>query len=163
MSLKRLIRHLLMTHWRVRRAFSQSTLQAIEAAIAKAEQSHGGEIRFAVEGELDPQALWNDVTPRARALQLFGGLGVWDTADNNGVLIYLLLADRDVEIVADRGFSGKITSEEWAAVCRSMEQAFGSGEFRRGALDGIAATSALIARHYPSRDRDELANAPVVM
>src|SRR5690242_19230005 len=105
-----------MNRSRVRKAFPESALRDIESAIAAAEESDGGEIRFAVEGELTNAALWNDLSPRARAVQVFGELGVWDTEQNNGVLLYVLLADRDVEIVADRGFAGKVSDAEWNAV-----------------------------------------------
>lgn len=162
-SLARVFRHLLMNGWRARSAFPQRTLGAIEAAIAAAEQNHGGEIRFAVESELSTAALIRDVKPRDRALQVFGELGVWNTEHNNGVLLYVLLADRDVEIIADRGYEGKVTASEWSEVCAAMERAFRDGAFERGAVDGVAAISKLIARHYPTKDRDELPNAPAMI
>ena len=102
----RLIRHATATHWRTRMLFSGATLDAIEQAIARAELTHAGEIRFAVETALAPLHILNGVTPRGRALDVFAHLRVWDTEHNNGVLIYVQVADRDVEIVADRGFEG---------------------------------------------------------
>jgi uncharacterized membrane protein len=161
-SLSRLFNHFLMTGWYARRRFPPSTLSAIEAAIATAERKHGGEIRFAVESELSTSALLQDLSPRARALQVFGELGVWDTEHNNGVLIYVLLADHDVEIVADRGFTDKVSAAEWTAVCTTIEKEFRGGAFERGALAGIAAVSALVARHFPYTGRNELSNAPIV-
>jgi uncharacterized membrane protein len=152
-----------MTRFHVARAFPKRVLNSIEQAIEAAEKSHGGEIRFAVERELTTAALLRNVTPRQRAVRLFGELGVWDTENNNGVLIYVLLADQVVEIVADRGFAGKVSDQEWSRACQVMEQSYRKGEFERGSVDGIAATSALIARHYPTADRNEQSNAPVVL
>ena len=152
-----------MNRSRVRSAFPESALKNIEAAIAAAEGTHGGEIRFAVEGELDNAALWQDLSPRARAIQMFGELGVWDTELNNGVLVYVLLADHDVEIVADRGFAGKVSDAEWTDVCTKIEQLYRVGEFERGTLEGIAAIGKLIGRHYPATDANELPNSPTLL
>jgi hypothetical protein len=162
-SLRRFVRHALMTRFHVQRAFPKRVLEAIEGAIGVAEKTHGGEIRFALERELSTQDLLRNVAPRQRAIELFGQLGVWDTADNNGVLIYVLLADHDVEIVADRGFTGCISDAEWAHVCHLIEQAYHRGEFERGTLEGIAAVGALVARHYPVADRNEQSNAPLIL
>jgi uncharacterized membrane protein YgcG len=162
-SLSRLFRHFLMTRWRVRNIFTNRALNEIEQAISAAEKSHGGEIRFAVEGELHTVDLLRNLSPRARAGQVFAQLGVWDTEHNNGVLIYVLLADRAVEIVADRGYAGKVDAADWRHVCHVMEQAFRRGEFTQGVLDGVAAVSKLIARPFPTRDRDELPNRPAML
>src|SRR5687767_441551 len=105
----------------VRRAFPAHDLQAIEKAIAKSEKRHGGEIRFAVEAALDVPALLRGQSAHGRALEVFSELRVWDTEANNGVLIYLLLADRDVEIVADRGVNRRVGPQGWEAACREME------------------------------------------
>ena len=162
-AFSRLLRHFLMTRWRVRQTFPKRTLQSIEAAITTVEKNHGGEIRVAIEGELSTADLWRNLSPRERAVQVFGQLGVWDTEHNNGVLIYVLLADRDVEIVADRGYASKVSDAEWAQVCHAIEQAFRGGEFERGMVDGIAAAGKLVARHFPHRDRDELPNRPAML
>lgn len=162
-SLARIFRHFLMTRSRVRSVFSERILRSIEAAIASAEKTHGGEIRFAVEGELHTHDLLGNLSPRARAHQVFAQLGVWDTENNDGVLIYVLLADRDVEIVADRGYRGKVSDADWTAVCSRIEQSFRSGAYERGVLDGIEATSKLIAQHYPVASRDELSNSPALL
>lgn len=159
----RLARHLFSTGWLLRRAFDAATLQAIEQAITDTEGRHGGEIRFAVEASVSALDLMRGVTPRQQALHVFARLGVWDTAANNGVLIYVSWADRDVEIVADRGFNGRVSEQEWADVCRRMEQAFARGAPRQAIVDGIQAVGALIARHFPATDRDELPNRPVVL
>ena len=156
-------RHLFTTGWGMRRAFDGATLAAIEQAIADTERGHGGEIRVAVEASRGAIALMRGVTPRQHAVHAFARLGMWDTDANNGVLIYVLWADRDVEIVADRGFNGRVTDEEWAQVCHQMEQAFARGAAREAVVAGIRAVGALIARHFPAVDRDELPNRPVLL
>jgi hypothetical protein len=162
-EMKRLLSHLTTTRWQVRRAFPERVLGAIEAAIRAAEKNHGGEIRFAIEGDLPTLDVLRRCSPRERALQVFAHLGVWDTHANNGVLIYVLYADRDVEIVADRGFNNLVSSEEWTRVCSKMETLFRAGDFERGVAEGIAAVSHLIARHFPTTDRNELPDRPVML
>jgi uncharacterized membrane protein YgcG len=161
--LQRMLRHLVTPDWVLRRAFDAPTLRAIEQAISDAERSHGGEIRFAVEASASPLELMRGVTPRHQAMQAFAHLGVWDTEANNGVLIYVSWADRDVEIVADRGFNGRVTVQEWAEVCQRMEQSFARGSPRQAIIEGVQAVAALIARHFPTTDRDELPNRPVLL
>jgi uncharacterized membrane protein len=129
--------------------FPAATLDAIEQAIKRAELTHAGEIRFAIETALTPRHILNDVTPRAHALEVFSHLRVWDTDANNGVLIYVQLADRNVEIVADRGFQGRVSPAEWEAVCRLMEEHFRAGRFQVGAIAGVDAIGNLLARHFP--------------
>ncbi len=162
--MNRTLRHLLATRWSLRRAFPPAALAAIEAAVRAGEREHSGEIRFAIEGGLDFRHLRAGHGSRERALALFAKLRVWDTAQNNGVLIYLLLADRDIQIVADRGFAGRVRAEEWERVCRAMEAELRAGQYEAGALAGIRRVSALIARHFPPRsgDRNELPDAPAV-
>ena len=166
MQLNRLMRHLAFSPWRVRAAFPHATLQAIASAIRAAERRHGGEIRFAVEGALDLPELWRDLSPRDRAIEVFSQLHVWDTEHNDGVLIYLLLADRDVEIVADRGIHRQTESMAWEQVCREMEDLLRRNQFKAAALQGVAGVSALLARHAPLRaddKRNELSDWPVVL
>ncbi len=161
----RLLNHLLMPRDRVRRAFPKATLAAIEAAIANAESAHGGELRFVVEGMMPLAALLRDATPRQRAVEVFARLRVWDTEHNNGVLIYVQLADRRVEVLADRGIAARVPQGEWDALCHAMEAAFKGGDYRRGALEAVAAASRLLARHFPkgAGRANELPNAPVVL
>lgn len=149
MRFGRLIRHAAATHWRTRMLFPASTLDAIEQAIGRVERAHSGEIRFAVETALTPLHILNELTPRARALEVFAHLRVWDTECNNGVLIYVQLADRTVQIVADRGFAGRVGPAEWESVCRLMEAHFRAGRFREGSIAGVDAIGALLARHFP--------------
>jgi uncharacterized membrane protein len=140
-------------------------LARIESAIAAVERQHAGEIRFAIETAFDLPDLWYGTTPRERALLVFGHLGVWDTEANNGVLIYVLMADHDVEIVADRAIAARVAQAEWDAVCRSMEGHFRAGRFAEGAEAGIAGVGALLARHFPGSgaDRNEQPDAPVFL
>jgi len=165
MSIARLLRHLLTPPWRVRLAFPPRTLHAIEAAIRECEKTHAGEIRFAVESDLHLFALLRGLSARARALDVFSQLRVWDTEHNNGVLIYLLLADHDVEIVADRGVHAHVGAEGWEKICRDMEALFREGKFEEGVLHGIRAVGAHLTRHYPAqgKGRNELEDKPVVL
>ncbi len=162
--LSRLRRHLFTTRAAVERAFPAATLAAIEAAISTSEQSHSAEIRFVLEPALDWRDLRDGMTPRARALQLFAELGVWDTAANNGVLVYVLYADRAIEIVADRGFS-PIETATWRALCAEAETAFRVGRFEAGSRALIERVGELAARRFPPQagDADELPNAPLIL
>ena len=165
MGIKRIGRHLLLNRWRVRRAFPRQALANIEKAIKASEALHGGQIRFAVEGALDGAPLFKNQSARARAIDVFARLGVWDTQQSNGVLIYLLLADRDVEIVADRGFNDKVQQAEWEKICRLMEAEFRAGNFEGGVLKGVTAVTQLLAKHFPpgGAHRNELPDKPVVL
>jgi len=165
MNAARSLRHLFATRWSTRRRFSPQALARIEAAIREVESDHAGEIRFVVETALDLSGLWHDVGPRHRALQVFGHLGVWDTAHNNGVLIYVLLADHIVEIVADRGIAAHVPQSEWDEVCREMERHYAAGRFSEGSVAGILGVGQLLARHFPGRrtGADELPNQPVLL
>jgi uncharacterized membrane protein len=165
MSIKRIGRHLIEHHWRVRRIFSQDVLKRIERAIKAGEATHCGQVRFVVEGALDGAPLFRNQSARSRALDVFSHLRIWDTEHNNGVLIYLLLADRDVEIVADRGIDAQVGTAGWRKICREMETAFGRGEFEAGVIGGIEAVSRELAKHFPptAHGRNELPDKPVVM
>jgi uncharacterized membrane protein len=165
MGIKRIGRHLVAHRWRVRRIFPPDVMAVIERAIKAGEATHSGQVRFVVEGALDGAPLFRDQPARARALDVFSQLRIWDTADNNGVLIYLLLADRDVEIVADRGIDAHVGAAGWEKICAAMETEFRSGQFERGVIKGIEAVSRLLAEHFPSHGggRNELPDAPVVI
>lgn len=165
MNLKRLLRHLTLPPWLLRRGFTPTTLHAIEAAIRVSEQHHHGQIRFAVEESLSLSALWRGQTARERAVEVFADLHVWDTAQNNGVLIYLLLADRDVEIVADRGIHQLVDEGEWEAICRTIEAALHVGDTEGGVVRGIEAIGELLATHFPrgAAGANELPDVPVVL
>jgi uncharacterized membrane protein len=165
MSIGRIARHLVQHHWRAKRVFPQGVLDRIEQAIRQSEATHSGQVRFVVEGALDGGPLFSNQHARERALDLFSHLRMWDTAHNNGVLIYLLLADRDVEIIADRGIYAKVGAAGWETICRAMEAEFRSGQFERGVIGGIAAVSRELAKHFPpgGAHPNELPDAPVVM
>jgi uncharacterized membrane protein len=165
MSIKRIGKHLIEHHWRARRVFPPQVLSQIEQAIKAGEATHSGQVRFVVEGALDGKPLFTGQSARERALDLFSRLRIWDTAHNNGVLIYLLLADRKVEIVADRGIDAKVGAAGWAKICKAMETDFKAGNFSGGAIKGIAAVSQQLAKHFPRHgaNPNELPDAPVVM
>jgi uncharacterized membrane protein len=162
--LRRLWRHLSTTRARAARAFPPATLAAIEAAIVASERRHAAEIRFVLEPALAWHEIRDGLAPRARALQLFAELGVWDTAANNGVLIHVLYADHAIEIVADRGFAS-VAPAEWIGLCADAEAAFRAGRFEAGALALIERVSLLAADCFPTRgdDADELPNAPLCL
>lgn len=165
MDMKRIAKHLMAAKWSVNRAFPGDTLTAIDKAIKASEAMHRGEIRFAVEGALQIEPLLRGQTARERAIDVFSQLRIWDTEGNNGVLIYLLLADRDVEIVADRGIDAKVGAEEWERICRKMESAFRQGNFEAGVVGGIQEVTRHLAEHFPpiGGDRNELPDKPVVL
>jgi uncharacterized membrane protein len=163
MDLPRTLRHLLASRVATRRGFSAAVLQSIEAATAAAESRSSGEIRFVVETAFDLPELWAGLTPRERALRTFSDLQLWDTELRNGVLIYVLMADRDVEIVADRGAARFISREDWEGVCRIMEQHFRERRFGEGARAGVEAVGRLLERHFPGDKRDELPNQPALL
>jgi uncharacterized membrane protein len=146
----RVLPHLLMPRVTLGRRFPAATLTAIETAISVSERQHRAEIRFVIEVALDVWCLWRVGTVRKRALEVFAELGVWNTAERNGVLLYVLLAERRVEIVADQGFEGRITEAEWRHCCTLIEREFGIGLWRDGALRGIEAVTALLVREFPA-------------
>lgn len=164
-NMKRILRHLLSTHWQVKRAFPHTTLAAIEQEIKASEAAHIGEIRFAVEGALSGSPLYLDQSARERAIDIFSQLRMWDTDYRNGVLIYLLLADHSVEIVADRGMHAKTGAPQWERICRGMEAAFREGRYEQGVIDGIGAVNHLLTKHFPSNgtSRNELPDKVVVL
>ena len=151
----RFIRHMFSHPWQVKRHFSAEALRTIEKAIAASEKKHAGEIRFVVEAGLHPYEIVFKKSPKARAIELFGRLNIWDTEHNNGVLIYLLLADRDVEIVADRGIHQHVAHDGWEAICKQMEAMFRRGEFEAGVLLGIDKISATLQNHYHIRGKQK--------
>jgi uncharacterized membrane protein len=163
MALLRVLRHLVYPDWLARLAFPPAAMARIETAIAASEARHRGEIRFAVEASLAPLPLVRGLTARDRALEVFSQLRVWDTEENNGVLIYLLLADRDVEILADRGIARVVPHDDWEAICRAMEQRFRVKHYEEGVLLGIAEIDRRLVQHFPrlGDDTNELPDRPV--
>lgn len=166
MSSLRLLRHLAIPGWAARRGFTKEALSKIEQAIGASEQKHDGELRFVVEASLPLHYLIpKSLKTRQRAEDLFSLLRVWDTVHNSGVLIYVQLIDRRIEIVADRGISSKVAQSEWDAICRAMEQSFKDEDFAEGALQAIARITLLLAKHFPARgvNPNELPDKPVVL
>ena len=161
----RIWRHLTTEHWSARRAFPPSVLDRIRAAIAAGEKRHAGQVCFAVEAALPLPLVLKGERPRERAIEVFSRLRVWDTEHNSGVLVYVLLADRDVEVVADRGIHARVGDAAWQKICRTMEAAFGERRFADGAVAGIEAISALLAEHFPraAAGDNELSDQPVIL
>ena len=159
------MRHLFTDHWSVRRAFPPAVMRAIRDKIEEQDRRHGGELRFAVEASLPLLNLWRLQDARSRAVELFGQLRVWDTEHNSGVLIYLLLADKRVEIVADRGIHNRVGDTAWEAICAEMQGSFAAGRFEQGVSFGVAAISDLLATHFPPAKEhpNELPDDPLVV
>ena len=150
----------------VRRLFPQATLDAIHHAIAAGEKRHRGEVCFAIEQTMPWRDLARGRSARERAQDVFAQLRVWDTQHNSGVLIYLLVAEHAMEIVADRGIAARVDQAEWQRICDRMRERFAAGDYERGVIDGVNAVSDLLASHFPddgSASRNELGDAPVVL
>ncbi len=165
MKIKRIVKHWLVTQGQTRRAFPRSALASIENAIKVSERAHVGQIRFVVEGALDGMPLVKGQSARERAIEVFSHLRVWDTEHNNGLLIYVLLADRAVEIVADRGINAKVSAHEWNKVCQQMQTAFLQSNFEGGMVSGVQAVTQHLVRHFPAdgRSGNELPDTPVLL
>lgn len=141
-----------MTSARVRRAFSASALRQIEQAISASEATHAGEIRFVVEGALDGLPLLRGQTARERAIELFARLHVWDTEHNNGVLIYVLLAERAIELVADRGVARFVDAAVWRDTVARLGVALRQDRFEDGLTQALQEVSAVLVAHFPAAD-----------
>jgi len=165
MRAKRLLRHIFTTRLQLKKAFPQSALHDIEAAIKASERQHSGELRFVVEVSLDPLSVMEGETPRMRAIELFSNLRIWDTEHNCGMLIYVLIADHAVEIVADRGIHKKVGEAEWTRICHDMEAAFRDKQYRDGVLTGIKGVTGHMNNHFPAHgdDKNELSDRPIVL
>lgn len=165
MSIARLMKHLLTPPWLARRPFGRALVDEIGCAVAVSESRHCGELRFVVEGPLPMAQAWHGVSARQRAAELFASQGVWDTEENSGILIYLQLVDRRVEILADRGIAARVPQAEWDAICRAMEAAFKTGDYRGGALAAVARASNLLVEHFPAAaaNPNELPDQPLVL
>jgi uncharacterized membrane protein len=163
MNIARLVRHL-VSAGTARRRFSDDALDATQKAIATGEARHRGQVCFAIEGALPFGELLRGRNARERAHELFAHLRVWDTEHNSGVLIYVLIADRAIEIVADRGIASRVAEPEWLAVCAQLRERFAAGDFQSGAIAAVEAVNAILARHFPGAGRpvaNELPDRPV--
>lgn len=165
MTLARVFRHLFTTSFSAGRAFPAHVMKVIEREIRATESTHRGEIVFAVQSALDLWPVLRGQSARERAIDVFSELRVWDTEHNNGVLIFLLLADRDVEIVADRGIHVRCGPQVWEEICQRMEAEFRAGRFEEGVTLGVRVIGEHLARHFPGddADRNELPDKPVVL
>jgi uncharacterized membrane protein len=165
--LARLWRHRWIDDAEVRRKLPADMLERLARRVAASERRHSGEVRICVEAGMPSSYLWRDAPARERAVMVFGKLRVWDTEHNNGVLIYLLLAEHAIEIVADRGINRHVTPAEWAAMAQRMGAAFREGRFEDGLTQALEEVSALLVAHFPlaedAPDRNELPDAPVVL
>lgn len=166
--LKRYFAHVLMTPMTVRRHFNAGVLAHIEAAISAGERGHTGQVRFVVEAELSTVALWHDISARQRAKALFAKLGIWNTEQNNGVLLYVLLADRKVEIIADRAIDRAVGHPAWDAIVKQIDAHFARDEFEAGAITGITQIHAQLRQHFPHDSShearsNEQSDAPIVL
>ncbi len=164
-AIKRWFLHTFIPPWRWRLAFSAAVLKDIEMAVKQSERQHRGELRFAIENALAPAWVWRGMSARQRATDVFSNLRVWDTEENSGVLIYLLLADKEVHIVADRGIARRVPQAEWDAVAQAMQNAFRQGDFRSGSIEGIERITRMLAMHFPpgADNPNELSNKPVII
>lgn len=163
--LKRIFSHLFIFPSTVSRRFPKDALRRIEAAITASEAMHSGEIRFAVELNLPIFDVLSKKSAKQRAIEVFSQLHVWDTEQNNGVLIYLLMADHDFEILADRSIHHHAGNQVWEHICQEMESLFRQGRFEAGVLHGISKISELLVKHYPVNgpNENELPNAPIII
>jgi uncharacterized membrane protein len=163
--LKRFFLHVWMSPIILNRQFPASTLNAIGEAVATGEKLHRGQVRFVLEAELTTGQLWAGITARQRAIDVFSLMRVWDTEENNGVLVFLLLADRKVEIVADRGIHRHVGDERWRAICREIEHHYRKGDFTSGSVHGIQKISAELAFYFPAKGEhaNEQPDMPVVL
>lgn len=161
---QRIWRHWLHPRWRVAKHFPDSDLVRLSSGIGGSEKKHTGQIRFVIESNMDVATLWRETDPRTRAWQWFGELGVWDTAENCGVLVYVSFADHRVEIVADRGIAARVSDSEWQDVCDAMLFEFGQQHFVSGLQLGLTRTTDILAQHFPRHElgHDELSNEVVL-
>jgi uncharacterized membrane protein len=160
-----MLRHLVASFRPARSHFNTAVRTVIEQEITRAERTHSGEICFAVESALGPAMLWRGVSSRQRALQVFAQQGVWDTRANNGVLIYVLLADQAVELVADRGIAIHVPEPAWRALCAQVEALYRNGDYQDGSIAAIRGAARWLTLHFPpdGADRNELPNQPILL
>ena len=164
--MQRLLSNLFGSWFQLRRRFPMSLLDELTTAIGAGEREHLGEVRLALESRLPLRTVLDGVDARARAVQVFAQLRVWDTEHNTGVLLYLLMAERRIEIVADRGIAARVPQAQWDVICAGMRDCFARGQWREGSLQGIAAAHALLREHFPSDgidNPDELPDRPFVL
>ena len=165
MNVKRITQHLLFPKYRLRSLFNADTINLITLATKASERRHSGQICFAVEGSLSLSELMKNEAPRNRAIDVFSQLRVWDTECNNGVLIYVLLADKAVEIIADRGVNKVVDLSTWADVCKKVESNFSEGDFRKGSLIGIESVGVILENFFACNSslKNEIPDSPILL
>lgn len=163
--LKRLFRNGFVIPGAVERHFRPDSLKRIEQAIERSETTHFGEIRFIVESHLPFWDIFRKKTSMKRALEVFSLYRVWDTEQNNGVLIYFLLADHDFEVLGDRGIHQYIGQDGWEKICLEMERMIRTGDFEGGVIYGIEKITEVLAEHFPANgaNENELSNKPIIL
>jgi len=164
--LLRVLRHRMLDERDTRRAIGPAVVERLQQRVAASERRHSGEIRLCVEAGLPLSYLWRGLSARERAITLFGKLRVWDTAHNNGVLIYLLLAEHAIEIVADRGLNAVVGRTQWAGIVAGMREAFRSRRYEEGLNAAIDAIDALLGQHFALQpgavNPNELPDKPIL-
>ena len=149
MPVMRMVRHRLAINRAGKKLFNKDTMVRLQAAIADGERSHRGEVRLIVESAMPMRKLWRGITGRQRALDLFGSFRVWDTAERNGVLLYVNLADRALEVVSDREASRLTRDQHWLLACQIAQEAFKRDDFEGGTLGAIATIHQALAATFP--------------
>jgi uncharacterized membrane protein len=164
--IKRLIANLCVMPWTASKIFNSAVCQSIEKAIVNAELINTGEVRFVVEGNLDVAWILRGVSARQRAIELFSSLRIWDTEQNTGVLVYVLMSEHKIEIVADRGITQRVPQQVWDDIAMSMSKAFAENDFVTGSITGLQRIKVLLAEHFPSSLSDncnELTNRILII
>lgn len=165
--LARLLRHLTTTTASARRVFPAATLTALQAEIGAGEARHRAQLRLIIEPKLRWAPLRDKVSSRGRAHALFSQYRIWDTEENVGVLLYINLADRAVEIVTDRAVGRAIERRQWEAACVAMTQGFAQGSFHDSAIAGVVEINRLLAAEFPrggdTLRGNELSDRPVIL
>ena len=164
--IRRILRHRWLDESDTRRAIPPALVERLAQYVAESERRHTGEVRIYVEAGLPLSYLWRDARPRERAIAMFGKLGVWDTEQNNGVLIYLLLAEHAIEVVADRGLSRHVSPAQWQEIVRHMGAEFRAGRYEEGLRQAVDEVTALLVQHFPAQpgaaNANELPDQPVL-
>jgi uncharacterized membrane protein len=150
-----------------RRLFPDAALERVERAVEEGERRHGAELRVAIEASLPLHRVLRGLAPRERAIEVFGELRVWDTEANNGVLLYVLLADHAIELVADRAAAKVLGQPVMERICATMHDAFKRGHYEHGVLAAVASLHERLVEAFPPSpqvlDEDELPNRPAIL
>ncbi len=162
----RLYRHVLATQRGAHRLFSEQIMRRLQEVVAAGEATHRGEVRLIVESALPLRKVRRGMSTRQRALDLFGTFRVWDTEENNGVLLYINIADRKLEVIADRAAAQAVAGAHWQAVCDLALRSFRAGDFERGVTEALQAIHESLAGAFPTHGTpraNELPDAPVLL